>query len=79
MSKNSRAKVERVLSANDILEMQDIDISFGGVAALRHAIPRISITVSATTSSATLRVFEGFDHHFMKSRRAVAEAASSGS
>jgi alpha/beta superfamily hydrolase len=31
----------------------------------------------ATRLGATLRVFEGFDHHFTKSRRAVAEAALS--
>lgn len=29
----------------------------------------------ATRLGATLRIFEGFDHHFTKSRRAVAEAA----
>ena len=29
----------------------------------------------ATELGAELRVFEGFDHHFMKSRRAMAEAA----
>ena len=29
----------------------------------------------ATELGADLRVFEGFDHHFMKSRRAMAEAA----
>ena len=29
----------------------------------------------ATRLGANLRVFEGFDHHFMKSRRAMAEAA----
>jgi hypothetical protein len=29
----------------------------------------------AARLGATLRIFEGFDHHFMKSRRAMAEAA----
>jgi uncharacterized protein len=32
-------------------------------------------TALATRLGAKLRVFEGFDHHFMKSRRAMAEAA----
>jgi len=32
-------------------------------------------TELATRLGAKLRVFEGFDHHFMKSRRAMAEAA----
>ncbi len=59
---------------------RDSALSFGGkttifVGDLDEFCDVSEARALASDLGADLRVFEGFDHHFMKSRRAMAEAA----
>jgi alpha/beta superfamily hydrolase len=75
--------IERVLLVSPsvrFFEFSDDDVRFAGAKAIFIGSEDEFIDVPearalAARLGADLRVFEGFDHHFLRSRRALAEAA----
>jgi alpha/beta superfamily hydrolase len=75
--------IERVLLVSPsvrFFDFRDEDVRFRGTKAIFIGSEDEFIDVAearglASRLGADLRVFEGFDHHFLRSRRALAEAA----
>jgi hypothetical protein len=75
--------VERVLliaPSVRLFEFRDQDVRFPGAKAIFVGTEDEFIDVDeartlAARLGADLRIFEGFDHHFLRSRRALSEAA----